>query len=224
MQTALLAGTSSSGAQQDQLQQQVATLNKRITALRHDNEQLQSEVARLTAFSAELQASAAETAAAAEHAAANVHATGKPCHQSTSHSGAAAYRAGLTPLKPGASRLAGTAKLAESIGMPGTPTDPPGAAGNSSNRARRGPAGHGFSSDGGASFVSTPAGTLSGAAPRPASSRLSGAGGSSSAGVRRSDGGDGAEEDAAQQGGGVSYAPQHWEEVKLLQGKLDAIR
>lgn len=219
------AGTSSNGAQQEQLQQQVATLNKRITALKHENEHLQSEVSRLTAFTAALQASAAEAAAAAKHEAATAHAAGKPGHQGTSQSGAAARRAGLTPLKPGASRLASTAKRTESIGMPGTPTDAPGGAGSGSNRAGRGPAARGFSSDGGASLISTPTGTLSGEAPRHAqSSRFSAAGGGSSAGARQSDGGEGAGEDAAQQGVGVSYASQHWEEVKLLQGKLDAIR
>lgn len=231
------AGTSSGGAQQEQLEQQVSSLNKRITTLKHENQQLQSEVSRLTAFSAALQASAAEATAAAKHAASEAAAKGqsadKPAdRQHASQSGGGARRAGLTPLKPAGSRLAGTLKSAESVGMPGTPTDAPAGAGGSSGRQGRGAAGRGFSSDGGGSMVGTPHATQSGGPTRLAqSSRFSGGGGNNSGGARQSDEAEAAGDDAGQQGSrqaagaaGVSYAPQHWEEVKLLQGKVEALR
>lgn len=210
-----VAGSSSSGAQQEQLQQQVTGLNKRITALQHENEHLQSEVSRLEAFSAALQASAADAVVAAKQGAA----AAAKGHLADPHSGsgaAAARRSGLTPLKPAGSRLANTLKSTGSVGMPDTPTDTAAPPGPGSSRQVRGRAGRGFSRDGGGSMAGTPGDTKSGPAGRlPADAAADGGSGS----ARQSDDGE-----VAEATGGVSYAPQHWEEVKLLQGRVDALR
>jgi hypothetical protein len=216
------AGTSSSGgAQQEQLQQQVASLNKRIATLDHENQRLQSDVSRVTAFTAALQASAATAAAAVK-----AEAAGAPSQQQqsskpdrhTSQSGAAAAArrtAGLTPVKP--HRLSSSIKPMNSIGMPGTPTDPARAmADNEGGRQGRRQAA--FSSDDGGSMAS-------------GSNMQSQAGGDSFAGgAADSAAGEGSGEQeggevaAGTAGAGVTYASQHWEEVKNLQSKVDALR
>lgn len=207
------AGSSISGAQQEQ----VTALNKRITAFKHENEHLQSEVSRLEAFSAALQASAADAVVAAKQAAAAAAKGHLADPQSGSQPGAAAgRRSGLTPLKPAGSRLANTLKSIGSVGMPDTPTDAAAPAGSGSSRQDRGRAGRGFSSDGGGSMAGTPGGTQSGAASRLSAGAAAEGGGGN---ARQSDDGE-----AAAATGGVSYAPQHWEEVKLLQGRVDALR
>jgi hypothetical protein len=209
--------------EQLQLQQQVSSLSKRIATLETENQHLQAEVSRLTAFSTALQTSAAAAAAAQQ-------AAGKADPQHTSQTGAAAARRAGVPLAVKPHRLASTLKTAESVGMPGTPTDaaagPGGAATGGSGRQGRGAAaGRGFSSDGGGSVMGTgtPGGTLTGGSPN----RFAQAASSSGGGARESDGGQGTGDGAGQQAGaagGVTYAPQQWEEVKTLQGKVDALR
>lgn len=198
-------GGGSSAAQQEQLQQQVASLNKRIASLQHDNQHLQSEVSRLTAFTAAMQSSAAAAATSADKPVAH---TGGSSSGGATLAGAASTSAshgptGLTPIRP--HRLAGSTLKSGggSVGMPGTPTDHTttqapqgtevgcGGVGGSSSTDRRGlRAGgrRGFSSDDGGQGVGVSAG-----------------------------------DKAGQAGGGVTYASQQWEEVKTLQGKVDAL-
>lgn len=226
-------GSTSGSAQQEEVQH-VAVLNKRISALEREKQHLQSEVSRLTAFTAALQSSTVSATAAAVVANPEVavaqkgQPADKPGPQEQTQSG---RRPGLTPLKSGGHRLAGTLKSMASVGMPDTPTDAAGGAAGRGGGPSRGPARRGFSSDGGGSVVSTPGATLTGGSRLAQPGRLSEARSSSRGGQQLESGQAesgaealGQESDGVSAPGGVSYAPQHWEEVKRLQGKIDALR
>jgi hypothetical protein len=104
-----------------------------------------------------------------------------------------------------------------SIGMPGTPTDLSGAVPDfeSGRQGRRQAA---FSSDDGGSMAGgTNMQSQSGGDSTAGAAGQSGAG----EGSGEQDGGEAA---AGTAGAGVTYASQHWEEVKNLQSKVDALR
>lgn len=218
------AGTSSSGSstQEESLQQhqQIAVLNKRIATLDRENQHLQAEVSRLAAFTTALQASSAgaQNAPAAPtkpHAPAETSAEAEQQKQQGAESGSSGSRAGLALLKPGPHRLAGTLKSVGSVGMPETPTDAASTGGGGGRlggrRGRGAAAGRGFSSDGGGSVAGSS--TLAGAHdPAGQAGREDMQASQSQAAA------------AASAAGGVTYATQHWEETKQLQGKVDALR